>query len=192
VNAGRALDAVRGLPRALLLAAIRAYKRLVSPHKGFACAYRVHTGAASCSTLGYRAVARYGVFRGLGVLGLRLEQCRLKHERHGGRRLLARRSQAGFVDCACDASLCDGSICDLCGGALDCLDLAACIGDSDCADAAWYRRGAGRGCGGSRRDGMPAPRERRRRRGMPSGPLDAKRRPGDAGAGSGDRRDGQA
>ena len=46
------------LARDLLLAAIHGYKRHVSPRKGFACAYRVHLGACSCSTLGLRAISR--------------------------------------------------------------------------------------------------------------------------------------
>ena len=175
MNAASMLDAARRLPRALALAAIRFYKRFVSPRKGYACAYRVHTGAASCSTLGYRAVARYGVFRGLGVLGLRFEQCRLKHERYGQRRPMARRAQAGFVDCACDASACD-----LCSGALDGLDIAACLcdgcGDSDSNGVCWSRDS--RGCGRSTPDRTPParpPRERggRRRGTPPRAPLDA-------------------
>jgi len=48
------------LARGLLLAAIRAYKRHVSPRKGFARAYRVHLGACSGSTPGLRAISRTG------------------------------------------------------------------------------------------------------------------------------------
>jgi putative component of membrane protein insertase Oxa1/YidC/SpoIIIJ protein YidD len=51
--------------KTLLLTLIRLYQRHVSPRKGFACAYRVHTGCASCSHLGYRAIRRYGVWQGL-------------------------------------------------------------------------------------------------------------------------------
>ncbi len=175
------------LPRALLLGAIRFYKRFVSPRKGYGCAYRVHTGCASCSTLGYRAVARYGVFRGLGVLGLRLDQCRLKHERHGARRSVARRAQAGFVDCdvPCDGSCVDASSCD----ALSCeslgCDALACgpcdgIDDCDCA---------GNPCGRTRRPGVPVRERGRRRRGTPpAGSPDALPgpEPGDGEGGGGD------
>ncbi|MGN6528071.1 MAG: membrane protein insertion efficiency factor YidD [Burkholderiaceae bacterium] len=135
------------LARALLLAAIRAYKRHVSPRKGFACAYRVHTRRASCSTLGYRAVARHGVFRGLGILDARLAQCRLKHERYGPKpahRSTQRLppSQAGFVDgdCGgcdgcdppgCDLPGCDGDFCN--GGDLV-EDVAGCLLPDDCCD----------------------------------------------------------
>lgn len=171
--------AARATPRGVLLAAIRFYKRVLSPRKGYGCAYRVQTGRASCSTLGYRAVARYGVFRGLGVLGLRLDQCRLEHERASSRRPPVRRGQAGFIDCACDAGLCDGSMCDVCGGALDVLDIAACVGDSDCGGGCCFDwRDRGRGCGRSRRrddvDNVRAARERGRRRGTPPGPSGAR------------------
>jgi putative component of membrane protein insertase Oxa1/YidC/SpoIIIJ protein YidD len=134
--------ALERVARALLLAAIRAYKRHVSPRKGFACAYRAHTGRASCSTLGYRAVARHGVFRGLGILDARLAQCRLKHERHG--RKPAPRStprlppsQAGFVDgdCGgcdvCDLPSCDG---DFCNGGDVVEDVVGCLLPDDCCD----------------------------------------------------------
>jgi putative component of membrane protein insertase Oxa1/YidC/SpoIIIJ protein YidD len=133
------------LGRALLLAAIRFYKRHVSPHKGFACAYRVHTGRASCSTLGYRAVARHGVFRGLGILDARLAQCRLKHEKYGPRpmpRTTPRLppSQAGFLDCGgcdlpgcdlpgCDLPGCDGDLCDCDCDICDGVDIAEGVAD---------------------------------------------------------------
>ena len=132
------------LARALLLAAIRAYKRHVSPRKGFACAYRVHTGRASCSTLGYRAVSRYGVFRGLGILDERLARCRVEHGKH---RLSPSReapprstprlhpSQAGFVDCDCGGcDLPSFDACDGCSGG-DLLEaVAGCLAPDDCGD----------------------------------------------------------
>ena len=121
--------ALHGLPRVAVLAAIRFYKRHVSPHKGFACAYRIHTGRCSCSTLGYRAVSRYGVMHGLGVLRLRLDRCHEAFERHGRRP--GRRGQEGFCDCdvPCDASCadlpsCDCLSCDAPG--LDCIDCGDC------------------------------------------------------------------
>ncbi len=186
MNAAGTLAAARRVPRALALAAIRFYKRFVSPRKGYACAYRVHTGAASCSTLGYRAVARYGVFRGLGVLGLRVEQCRLKHARHGQRRRpMVRRAQAGFVDGDCGGCEgCDVGGCDGCGGLCDGLEIASCFcdgwGDGWCDgdnDGVCWSRDS-RGCGRSRAYRTPParpPRERgRRRRGTPpDAPLDA-------------------
>ena len=112
-------------PRAVLLCAIRFYKRHVSPRKGYACAYRIHTGRCSCSTLGYRAVSRYGVVRGLGVLQLRLDRC---HEVFAQRaRRAGPRGQKGFCDCdlPCDASCVDLPSSDCCtgdGSPLDCID----------------------------------------------------------------------
>lgn len=89
--------------RRLLLAAIRAYQRWVSPHKGFCCAYRVHTGRASCSTLGLRAVRRHGVFKGLGLIRRRTHLCGVAHRRHALAGL--RRVQGGFIDCDLPCSL---------------------------------------------------------------------------------------
>lgn len=68
--------------RALALAAIRTYQRWVSPHKGFACAWRVHTGRASCSQLAARAVRRYGVWGGWVLLRQRLHLCGVAYRRH--------------------------------------------------------------------------------------------------------------
>ena len=145
------------LARNLLLAAIRGYKRHVSPHKGFACAYRIHEGCASCSTLGLRAISRYGAWRGLGVLRLRLQQCHLVAEEQRARRFTPPIAQAGFIDCdvPCDASCVDTAACDTC-------ELAACLDCGDLGDCNWW---------GSNGATTP-PVRRRRRRGEPpaSGP----------------------
>jgi len=94
----------------LALWGIRAYQRNISPHKGFACAYRVQVGAASCSTLGYRAIRRFGLRRGWTVLQQRLTRCGLAHRRQqpktGGLS-----PQAGLCDLGCDMPCdpsCDG------------------------------------------------------------------------------------
>lgn len=67
--------------RSLLLYAIRAYQRYLSPYKGFSCAYRVHTGHASCSHLGFRAIRRYGAWRGFSVLLKRTALCGVAYRR---------------------------------------------------------------------------------------------------------------
>lgn len=93
----------------LALAAIRLYQRWLSPYKGFACAFRVHTGRDSCSAYGYRVIGRYGVPAGLALLRRRLAACGAQH------RLLAPlrqpqqglRHQAGFCDAPCDVPSCD-------------------------------------------------------------------------------------
>lgn len=131
------------LARALLLAAIRGYKRHVSPHKGFACAHRLRFSGCSCSTLGLRAVSRYGAWRGLGVLRLRLGDCRFAAEELRTRRAMPRHAQAGFIDCdiPCDVSCVDASSCgigDACSPAGACEALS-CL---DCGDCNWGGGGA--------------------------------------------------
>jgi uncharacterized protein len=98
--------------KTLLLTLIRLYQRHVSPRKGFACAYRVHTGCASCSHLGYRAIRRYGVWQGLDVLQARLTRCGVAHRRYAAmhppsqpRAHQRRLAQAGFCDVGCDVPL---------------------------------------------------------------------------------------
>ncbi|WP_197433041.1 membrane protein insertion efficiency factor YidD [Janthinobacterium sp. B9-8] len=68
--------------RFILLLFIQIYKKYISPYKGFCCAYHVHTGRASCSTLGFRAVRRYGVFAGLAVLRQRMARCGQVYRQH--------------------------------------------------------------------------------------------------------------
>lgn len=137
--------------RTLLLAAIRGYKRHLSPHKGYGCPCRVRLGMPSCSTLGLRAVSRYGAWRGLGVLRLRLRECRLVREEFASRPpRMPRPAEAGFVDCdlPCDAPTCDlphctlGDACDVLGW-FDCCDCGD--GDGEGSDASARRRRRQRG-----------------------------------------------
>lgn len=129
--------------RTLLLALIRFYKRFISPHKGYGCAYRIYTGRASCSTLGYRAIRRHGAWAGLGLLQQRCRQCGVAQRRYAP---VYRRPAAQRGDCdvdpgcdgdGCDLPGCDGPDCDLrprgCRPGLldflDCCDVDDCGGD---------------------------------------------------------------
>lgn len=127
--------------RQLALFSIEIYKRYLSPYKGFCCAYRVHTGCQSCSTLGFRAIRRYGVVDGIGVLRKRLHRCGLAYQRqHAPRPRGALRSQRGDCDpgCVmpcegCDMPSIDCPSCDLPKGlcnATSCCDCGSC----DCGD----------------------------------------------------------
>lgn len=116
--------------RALVLAAIRVYQRHVSPHKGFVCAYRLHTGRASCSTLGWRAVRRWGVWRGLAVLRRRLLRCGVAHRRFVGtapwRPHATQRGDCDVLACGLDCAHpggCNGPSLQECAG---CCDGCSC------------------------------------------------------------------
>jgi uncharacterized protein len=125
-------QARRSYLRRAVLNAIRAYQRYVSPYKGFCCAYREHTGRASCSALGYRAVRRHGVFAGLAIARERTFRCGVAHRRHRLRLVPALHSQRGVCDVGCDLP-CDGG-CDLPSGKsfskacdfLSCCDCGSC------------------------------------------------------------------
>lgn len=106
--------------QALALTLIRGYQRHISPRKGFSCAYRVICGGHSCSTHGYHAISKHGVFLGLRLIRRRLDRCAWAH--HTSRQstgnqsiesLVAARAaaQAGFID-GCDAGGCDVGGCD--------------------------------------------------------------------------------
>lgn len=119
----------------LFLWAITAYQRHLSPRKGYGCAYRIHTGCAGCSALGYRAVRRYGVLRGWQVLRRRLFLCGVAHRRHGQRIVRPAAAQRGDCDPGCDLPLdgsCDGSgkgpAGRLCDGLSCCGDAGSCDG----------------------------------------------------------------
>ena len=97
--------------KSAVLGMIRLYQRYLSPRKGFCCAYRVHTGHASCSQLGFRAIRRYGVVRGFAVLRQRTYRCGVAYRRYRLPLTLAHPYQRGFCDGGCDLP-CDFN-CDL-------------------------------------------------------------------------------
>lgn len=126
--------------KALALLCIRLYQRYVSPYKGYTCAYRRHTGHASCSALGYRAIRRHGLWRGLPVLRERMFRCGVAHRRYCTPTPRPH-AQAGFCDAPCDLP-CEAPSCDLphcdspCDGsrhpniarAMDCMNDCNCDG----------------------------------------------------------------
>ncbi|QDF99578.1 hypothetical protein CJ010_00930 [Azoarcus sp. DD4] len=123
--------------RALALSAIRAYQRYLSPHKGFCCAYRAHTGRRSCSALGYRAVRRHGVLKGLAILRRRLYLCGVAHRRYSTPHRRPLRQQRGDCDPGCDIPCdcnCDWPGDKSCGKRLG--DVSCC----DCGSCDWPKR----------------------------------------------------
>ncbi|MCA0175859.1 MAG: membrane protein insertion efficiency factor YidD [Proteobacteria bacterium] len=111
--------------RTIALPAIQFYKRRISPHKGFCCAYRVHLGRSSCSTLGYRAIRRYGVCIGLVVLRRRLTLCGITHGRFRGMHPSDQRGSAP-CDLPCDLNCVPDTWGDDCHRASDCLNCCSC------------------------------------------------------------------
>jgi uncharacterized protein len=116
----------------LALSAIHLYQRYLSPHKGFSCAYRIHTGRCGCSALGYRAIRMHGVLKGLGIIGQRTRLCGVVHRRHARAALRHHAYQRGFCDIGCDAP-CDAgcNLPDMRGisnacNYLSCCDAASC------------------------------------------------------------------
>lgn len=116
--------------RVLLLALVRLYQRFVSPYKGFRCAYRVHTGRASCSELGYRALRRHGVIGGLQVLRVRVGRCGVAHRRYGPARDAQRLGERGDCDVPCEApDLGDCGVADTGGDGCAVHPLSGCYCD---------------------------------------------------------------
>lgn len=110
--------------------AVGMYQRHISPHKGFCCAYRVHTGRVSCSEFGRRVIMRLGLVAFFRLMPRQFARCRaafasltLRHahgddESRGGRI----RGALDSCDCAdCGLSACDlGSSVDGCAVPCDC------------------------------------------------------------------------
>ena len=61
---------------AMIALALHAYRRFVSPLKGFRCAYHVAHGRGSCSDVALRIAQRRGGVRMLRVLPLQAARCR--------------------------------------------------------------------------------------------------------------------
>lgn len=112
---------LRSLPKTLALALIAFYRRVLSPRKGFRCAYAAITGKHSCSAYGQRAVEKHGVSLGVRLITRRLQKCSWHHRRpvsaarHGSLPFVPQ-SQQGFADCMPFDGLPD------CAEFLDCLD----------------------------------------------------------------------
>jgi len=61
--------------RLATVSAIGVYQRYVSPHKGYCCAYRAHTGRSSCSEFGRRVIGKMGIAAGIRLLFDRFAAC---------------------------------------------------------------------------------------------------------------------
>lgn len=57
-------------------AAIGIYQRYISPHKGFCCAYRVHTGKRSCSAYAQGIVERVGALALFTAMPRQFARCK--------------------------------------------------------------------------------------------------------------------
>jgi uncharacterized protein len=139
LSANRAVNSEKTLYflRCVVLTAIRAYQRYLSPYKGFSCAYHEHTGHASCSVLGFRAVRWYGAFTGLAVVRERTRLCGVAHRRFGNAPHRALHAQHGVCDVGCDLP-CDAG-CDMPSGSgiTKFLDVLSCC---DCGSCDWPQR----------------------------------------------------
>ncbi len=144
--------------KTLALGLIAGYRRFLSPHKGYCCAYRAHTASASCSALGYRAVRMHGVVAGLAILRERVFLCGVAHRRYGQKRRRPPLAQRGDCDIGCADLPFDGD----CGGGHG----HSCIGDlANCG-----------GCDWTSGNETKRPRKRRKGRGEQEVHLPAARR----------------
>ena len=137
--------------RRLALFLIRFYQVHISPHKGFSCAYRACSGRAGCSQLGFRAIRRAGLWRGLGILRERMQLCGEAHRRlqqHLSRRdTLA--GQRGVCDVSCDVPgdlSCGHFDLPSCGhgGGCSMCDVLSCSDCGECSGCDWPGRNVSR------------------------------------------------
>jgi len=116
--------------RWLLWALIVLYRRVISPYKGFCCAYHVHTGRASCSALGLRAVRLRGGWQGLALIKRRTALCGVAARRYGPQVARPRVQQRGDCDCGVFPDCGALPDCDLPGSRA--CDVADCCQGCDC------------------------------------------------------------
>jgi uncharacterized protein len=110
----------------LAMMAIRAYQKYLSPHKGFCCAHKFNEKKQSCSTIGYRAISRFGLSGGMSILSKKLKKCKLSAQKNSKKanevknieqypgRYMRYKTQAGFLD------------------GCDCGDVGGCVEIKDC------------------------------------------------------------
>jgi putative component of membrane protein insertase Oxa1/YidC/SpoIIIJ protein YidD len=60
---------------ALSLQVIALYERLAPVRRGECCAYRATSGRAPCLLFAKRAISRYGFFKGISLVMLRMTEC---------------------------------------------------------------------------------------------------------------------
>jgi uncharacterized protein len=123
--------------KSLALAAIRFYQKTISPRKGFCCAYAAYTGHGSCSALGYRAIRRFGVWRGLFILDGRLTKCGITYRRYRAAPVSGLSRQAGFLDCDCAGCDLPGD-CNAKSAGSSLCDVGDCL--SSCGDCDWKKK----------------------------------------------------
>ncbi|MCL2636277.1 MAG: membrane protein insertion efficiency factor YidD [Betaproteobacteria bacterium] len=75
------IDTIRPLSWTARIAihAIALYQKHLSPHKGWSCAYRVHTGDNSCSQHAKCTIEQAGFLRALPLIWRRLRACGHAH-----------------------------------------------------------------------------------------------------------------
>ncbi|NHQ85244.1 membrane protein insertion efficiency factor YidD [Iodobacter sp. HSC-16F04] len=98
--------------RNILLLFIRFYKKYISPYKGFCCAYHFHTGRASCSTLGFRAIRRHGAWAGIVILRQRMIRCGQIYHLHTPLQRRPAIAQRGDCDCDLPGDISFDDVCD--------------------------------------------------------------------------------
>ena len=128
-----------GVAQRLALLLIGAYRRWLSPYKGFRCAHAALHGGASCSQAVADIVAGHGLWQGRRHIRARFRACRAAYQalaaNHTARRPPPQAHDPGRNRCArrcrdcADCSDCAGSAADT-GSCLGKLPLRHC---DDCA-----------------------------------------------------------
>ncbi|BAU05448.1 membrane protein insertion efficiency factor YidD [Fischerella sp. NIES-3754] len=88
------------LSRKIIVVAITAYQKYISPHKGFACAHRVLYGGESCSGYIKRVIATEGLQAGLLISRDRFAACKEASQiLLSCQRVKTARAKMQFVNC---------------------------------------------------------------------------------------------
>lgn len=64
------------LTKKMCVTSINGYQKYISPHKGFACAYRVLHDGNSCSQAGKELIQEFGVIKAIPLIRKQFQDCK--------------------------------------------------------------------------------------------------------------------
>ena len=115
----------------LILLLIDFYKRFISPHKGFSCAYRRYHGGDSCSSAVRKIIQTDGCYRGARKIKQQFRLCKVAAQALNEQRQASTRNHNADLDCGLSSG---------CGA-------GDCVPDFGCFDGGSGGEGGGSHCG---------------------------------------------
>ena len=90
------------------------YQKLISPHKGYCCAYRAYSGNASCSEFTKITIQKNGLIKAIPSIKKQFLKCKIAFEK------IEKKKEKDMKENAADGCLANGCI-SFSSGALSCF-----------------------------------------------------------------------